>query len=69
MAPMANVLKASESFKNAGRKALNGNAASACIPNDYYGTASGTVVFPPGFSPRKSSGNVQSVTKFVPCTE
>lgn len=63
----AGVQQASDSFKNSGKRSLDGNAASACIPDDYYATAAGTVVYPPGFTPHSKTLNVRSATVFVAC--
>lgn len=63
----AGVQQASDSFKNSGKQALKGHAASVCIPDFYYGTARGTVVFPAGYSPHSRTLNVQSKTVLVLC--
>jgi hypothetical protein len=63
----AGVQQASDSFKKYGKKSLSGNAASACIPDYYYGTASETVVYPPGFTPPKATLHVRSATRPVAC--
>jgi hypothetical protein len=50
------------SSSNAGRATLNGNAAANCVNGTYHGTATGTVVFPPGYTPSSSTLNVTSNT-------
>ena len=55
------------SFSNSGQAFLQGNAAATCRNGNYYGTATGTVVFPPGYSPPSSTLNVQSSTVNIVC--
>lgn len=59
---------ASGANSNAGQAFLQGNAATTCVPGEYFGTASGTVVFPPGFVPPSGSGSVGSPTVLITCT-
>jgi hypothetical protein len=53
---------------NAGSAALQANAAATCVPGQYFGTAQGSVVFPPGFVPPSGSASVQSPTVLISCT-
>lgn len=62
------VLVAQMSFSNAGQAFLQGNAAQTCVPGAYFGQATGTVVFPPGYDPPEGSGTVQSPTILITCT-
>jgi hypothetical protein len=50
------------SSSNSGQATLNGNAAANCVNGSYHGTATGTVVFPPGYTPSSSTLNVVSNT-------
>jgi hypothetical protein len=50
------------SSSNSGQATLNGNAAANCVNGSYHGTATGTVVFPPGYTPSSSTLNVTSNT-------
>ena len=52
---------------NAGQAALNGNAAANCVNGQYLGTATGTVVFPPGYTPQSSTRSVQSPVVSITC--
>jgi hypothetical protein len=52
---------------NAGQATLNGNAAANCANGQYLGTATGTVVFPPGYTPQSSTRSVQSPVVTVTC--
>jgi hypothetical protein len=55
------------SFANAGKASLKGNAAAPCVSGSYYGTAGGTVVFPPNYEPPSSTLFVQSATVSITC--
>lgn len=55
------------SFANAGKASLKGNAATPCVSGSYYGTAQGTVVFPPNYEPPSSTLFVQSATVSITC--
>lgn len=59
---------ASGANDNAGQAFLQANAATTCVPGEYSGTASGTVVFPPGFEPPSGGGSVASPTVLITCT-
>lgn len=63
----AGVEQGSDSFKNKNKAKLTGHADSPCIPDWYYGTADGKVVFPSGYSPHSGTLHVQSATVFVLC--
>lgn len=57
----------SNPFSNSGKDRLRGSTDAFCIPDYYYGTASGTVVYPKGYKPASAHLKVRSATKFVLC--
>ncbi len=59
---------ASGTAEAGGRAYIQGNAATGCIPGYWHATASGTVVFPPGYQPQSSFLAVQSPTVLISCT-
>lgn len=60
---------ASQSFSTAGSAFLQGNAAQdPCLPGAYQGTASGTIVFPPGYVPSPQSFDIASPVVPISCT-
>ena len=53
---------------NQGKAIIQANAATnGCIPANYDGQSTATILFPPGFSPQTWSGRVSSNLVFVSC--
>lgn len=50
-----------------GRTFVQANAATGCAAGSYYGHASGTVFFPPGFVPSSGYAETWSPTVNIVC--
>lgn len=57
----------SRSFSKSGSANLQGNAATTCIPGQYQGTATGTIIFPPGYVPSPQSCSIASPAVTITC--
>jgi hypothetical protein len=50
-----------------GKRSVQQNVAIACSPGTYRGAATGTVVFPPRYTPSAESGSAWSGTRALTC--
>ncbi|HEX6537720.1 MAG TPA: hypothetical protein VF155_00885 [Candidatus Dormibacteraeota bacterium] len=60
--------QAHKSCSNTGMAALRCAVSAACVKGVAFGTATGTVVAPPGYQPPSFSGTAKSNSVFLTCT-